>query len=504
MTLIGGQTRQKIDINPIIELAVNGVRDIESDNCSQSEKTKKCARLAKRIKNALYKDGRRDERSRIAITTYKRYVSRVRNAIKDTGLTHHSLQSKRAVAGSLARVQRDHPEYAELLDPLKTAHARTIGALRNEILETVQADKKNKNRAAAYADIKRLSIDHETLRHLLLDEVIRADLKEQAQNALAKKKVNRVTVRYNDVLSIINDNLTSDSYTRAAYALALASGRRAIEILDCGWFEKTGKNTVMFHGQAKKQVGIDSAPYEIYTLIDSDEFISAFKRFKRLPNVVAFDKDFDGLDRDERNRLINGRTAKTLNSTAKLLMDDSRRKFKCSRSIYTRICLDLYHAKSHLANADEDVFAKSLLGHGAISTGGSSTSEKFGGDYTASLSYRQFVIDYDSEPSAKPAATAEPEPKKVETAKPKPSISAKAIKAAQKELSSVEKAIKAAVEANEVGAGIARYHEQVVEWRAENPDKAITVTSLSKKERGGIGGNRATVKKYVDIYNANI
>lgn len=495
----GGETRQKIDLDKIIEKALVELAAIEAMEVSQSEKTKRFTRLARSINTEIFTDKRRNKRSRIAITTYKRYLSRVRNAIKDAGHTHHSLRSERATADTLARVQRDYPAYAELLEPLRTADARTIGAVKNDILERVRSDKSNPARGEAYTAIKSIKTDHEVLRHLGIDDVTRADLKEQAAESLAKKKTSRVKVYYSDVTQIINDNLNSEHYSAAAFALALATGRRAIEVLSCGSFEATGANTVRFTGQAKKQAGIDSVPYEIYTLIDAQALVQAFERFRTLEPVKALATDFEGLTEDEKNRQINGRTAKTLNGAAKRLLDDQRRAFKDSRSIYTRVCLDKFHAESELADADEDVFAKALLGHGAISTAGTSSADKYGSDYTAALSYRQFNVVYGEKPEQEQEPVEAPT---VEQEQEPVAATQEQIDAMQSELAPLEAAIDAGVSAGTVGAGIARYHQKVVVWRANNPDKAITVTALAKKDKGGIGGNRATVKQYVELYKA--
>ena len=53
----------------------------------------------------------------------------------------------------------------------------------------------------------------------------------------------------------------------------IASGRRAIEVLLTGAFEAVGEYTVRFSGQAKKQTGVETDAYDIYTLIPASEFI---------------------------------------------------------------------------------------------------------------------------------------------------------------------------------------------------------------------------------------
>jgi len=482
----GGATRQKVDLEAIIETMLDELKAVTDSGKTQSEKTKLFKRIADKVKTALHDDGRKKEDAKLALTTYKRYMTSVRNAIKDAGYVHHSLNGKTALAGTLPRVIKDYPEYAEMLETLRSEPAVTMGARVHEILKAIQADKGNKRRNAAYAAVKGMKADHEIMYHLKMDEVQRADFGEQHAAALDTKKTNTVRMVYADVMAMIEDGFKQErSYSRRAFALALASGRRAVEVIYTGSFEKTGDNTVMFTGQAKKRAGIDAESFQIFTLCPADDFLKAFAAFRKMEEVQAIHSDFGSMAKDERNTAINARTAKTFNETAKAVMGDGERTFKDSRSIYSRICIDTRWDKS----TDEDAFVTGLLGHD---------------NSNSQAHYKQFIIDYTAPATTETAATPAPEftPKSAQlTTLPHDE---KELRKVSKELAGARAALEAFVAANPKRRAMLNYHNLVEEWAAANPSKQITFSGLVKRDKGGIGGNRDSVKDYLSVISAEL
>lgn len=481
-TVIGGATRQKVELDNIIEETLNELKTIDDSAKTQSEKTKLYKRLADKVKNALHDDGRKKEGAKLALTTYKRYMTKVRNAIKEAGYVHHSLNAKTALVGTLPRVIKDFPEYSEMLDALRTEPATTMGARVNEVLKTIQADKGNKRRNAAYTAVKGMKTDHEVIYHLTMDDVQRADYGDQYAAALDEKKTNTVHIAYADILAMVMDGLKQErSYSRRAFALALASGRRAVEIIYTASFKKTGDNTVMFNGQAKKRAGIDAESFEIFTLVPADQFISAFNAFRKMEEVAKIHDEFKDMTKDERNTAINARTAKTMNESAKAMMNDKQRSFKDSRAIYARICIDTHWDKS----TDEDAFVTRLLGHD---------------NNSAQAHYKQFIVDYAKPAGAIDAAISNPveyTPKSAQISTVEHDI--KEFRKVSKELAGARAALEAFVAANPKRNGMLNYHRLVEEWAAANPSKQITFSALVKRDKGGIGGNRTSVKDYLSV-----
>jgi hypothetical protein len=478
----GGASRQKVDLQAIIETMLDELKEISGSEKTQSEKTKLYKRLAQKVKTELHDDGRKSDDVKLALTTYKRYMTTIRNAIKSAGYVHHSLNATIALVGTLPRVIKDFPEYAEMLETLRSEPAATMGARVHEILKTIQADKGNKNRSAAYKAVKAMKTDHEVIYHLTMDDVQRADVEDQQATALDTKKTNTVRMVYADIMAMIEDGLTQErSYSRRAFALALASGRRAVEVIYTGSFEKTGDNTVMFTGQAKKRAGIDAESFEIFTLVPADEFLSSFDSFRQMEEVARIHADFQDMPKDERNTAINSRTAKTFNETAKAVMGDNERTFKDSRAIYARICLDKHWDKS----TDEDIFVSRLMGHD---------------DSKAQAHYKQIAIDY-----AAAATTEAPDAPTAREYTPKSAQltsvehDSKELRKVSKELEGARATIDAFVSANPTRHAMLNYHNLVEEWAAANPSRQITFSALVKRNKGGIGGNRNSVKDYLAV-----
>lgn len=476
--IAGGASRQKIELDKIITSTLNELAVIEDSARSQSEKTKMFKRLADKVKTSLHDDGRKAQDGKIKLTTYKKYMTVIRNAIKAEGYRHHSLNSTTALAGTLPRVMKDFPEYAAMLETLRSEPATTMGARVHGILEAIRSDKGNRNRSAAYAAVKGMKTDHEILYHLKMDDVQRADVEEHQAEALGAKKNNTVTLAFADIQKIIAEGFKSAAYSRRAFALAIASGRRAVEILFNASFEKTGAHTLRFSGQAKKRAGIDAESFEIFTLCPADDFLQAFTSFRAMKEVQAIRDDFGHMERDQRNTEINHRTAKTLNEAAKAMLVSRERSFKDARSIYTRVCLDTYWDKK----TDEDAFVTRIMGHD---------------NTNAQAHYKQIIVDYNA-PATAAAISQESATATSGDQEQGDQADDKAKRKACRDLSGVRKALAAFIAENPTREGLGKYHQKVEAWASLNPSKPITQTALQKQ----IGGNRQTIKDYLSVLSA--
>ena len=76
-------------------------------------------------------------------------------------------------------------------------------------------------------------------------------------------------------------NHTNHDWQNIAIALALATGRRPIELFCTGKFSEPEKNGVTFSGQAKTKMS-STAPYRIPVLHDVETIQLAMKRMRRL------------------------------------------------------------------------------------------------------------------------------------------------------------------------------------------------------------------------------
>jgi hypothetical protein len=392
---MSGESRKKVDLKKLVDELIAEVKVIDADDSlNRSEKTKLITRAATKFKNKLHDDGRKKDDARIALGTYRKYMTQARAEVTAQNWKHHSLGQQ------IERLSKKYPQFADaFLKMNEKYHITDIRLAHRDLLNSI------KDNNEAYEDIKGMKLDHEVMRHLTVASAQKAKLADQAAESLEYKKHSTVEINYHQLLASVVDLLTkktktvgSDSaysFSRLALGIGFATGRRSVEILKQGEFKVLDKQRMEFSGQAKKRGGADySDSYTIYTLVDANLVMQAIEQMRQLPEVVALD-DFDELPEVKRNDAINKRCAKTLNTTAKQFFDDNERVFKDSRAIWARLVYELFFKRDkRWAKKDEDVFWQEMLGHEDMET---------------QKAYKQFKINYDE-----PEATAA-EPVKFKT-----------------------------------------------------------------------------------------
>ncbi|WP_235861193.1 protelomerase family protein, partial [Photobacterium phosphoreum] len=159
-------------------------------------------------------------------------------------------------------------------------------------------------------------------------------------------------------------NLSVWKWEALATGIALATGRRAIEVLIQGEFEQIGKYSISFSGQAKERTGIDHTnKFEIYSLIDADKVISAIEVLRNYPNIKAMIKELNDGRHYQFNELVHNRTATHLNNFMREMMSGANIDtgigrnwvFKDTRAIYAAICFKLFFdTDDRWKNVDQD------------------------------------------------------------------------------------------------------------------------------------------------------
>lgn len=448
---MSGESRRKVDLAELIDWMLTEVREIDSDDSlERKEKTKRLTRLARSFKNKLHDDGRRKASDRIAVSTFRRYMTRARKAVTAQNWRHHSFDQQ------VERLAKRYPAYAD--DMRALGELGDISAIRmahRELLERIRSDDQD----AAYEDVRAMKLDHEIMRHLTLSSAQKSTLAEEASEVLEERAVNTVTINYHWLMETVYELLSArdrliDGEYRAyfsylALGLALATGRRSIEVLKVGRIKKVGQYEVEFSGQAKRRGGVDySDAYHIYTLVDADLVIEAWEELRSLPEA----SELQGLDNSEVNR----RTAKTLNTLAKRILGSDERVFKDSRAIWARLVFELHFSRDQRwKRVTEDVFWREMLGHEDMDT---------------QRSYRAFKIDYDE-----PEAADEPE----------------------YEYASRLEALRALDGADELekSAAMARVHAWVKEQIEQEPEASITQSLISRE----LGTYRPAIKSYLEL-----
>lgn len=377
----GGATRQKIELQPLIDKLLEDIRKIDADDSlSRSEKTKRIGRLADSLKVKLYEDKRRKEEDKLKASSYRRYLTSVRKAVTAQNWRHHGLE---AAVHSLAK---HHPRYAEQLNNLVGMTDITELRLAHRELLTLARQQRDDD---AFEAFKGMKLDHEIMRHLTLPAATKAQLATAAVETLEERATNTIEVNYHWLIETINellakseirrDGIAAPFFSSLALGLALATGRREIEILKMARFKKVGDFELEFSGQAKRRGGVDyGESYRIYTLIKADLVLEAFDKLRALPEVL----ELQHLDNSE----VNQRVAKTLNTLTKRTFNDEARVFKDSRALWARIVFELYFNRDpRWKTVNETVFWREMLGHEDMDT---------------QESYKAFKISYQSAPVA--------------------------------------------------------------------------------------------------------
>ena len=525
---------QKADKHGAITALLEGLAAIDqkhAEGLAHNSYGKDCQRLAQHIKNTYLNAARnKPDRAKLTVKTMNSYLLELRRAVKAANFKHPALSSPLRTApydkaGNLRKrltlngLIDAYPQYADALEQLRHEPAKTANLLKIRLLQRVLADTENVP-SSAYHAIHALPVKHPILNELLLTVEEKERFKQSAVQALAKKALAPTTLSYAGILTLIERGLASKTLGRQAFALALACGRRSIELVHNASFVETGTHQVRFDGQAKKGLGIQTKGYEIYTLIPAAQFIAAFEAFREQPKIKALNQATAHLDKYERGRDINLATALTFNQAAKLSMVDIGAAFKTpsptkgkeyirytssnldvvfkdARAIYTRICLDRYYEDFVKTRPMMPLaFAKMLLGHGAVSTQDGTDSEAYGDDYAVVANYDAFRIDYTAPaiaPTKRLSATL--------VAPALESVTPAALKRAQTALAEATAALEAFLAANPkrraTGArgGLDALHEKVIAWAAANPQRPITKTVLIKQ----IGAARSAIEDYLAI-----
>ena len=301
---------------------------------------------------------------RLAISTYRKYITNLRNLVRDRNWRHHSLPTV------IARYQQRYPAYNALLVALLQADAHTSGLKRLHLLNAA-TERQDPEAFAAFSKIK---TDHEACRHLFVGHMEKAVLEQEQADALHYRKTHTIKINPAGVLALIDDLLTRPTkqaglvfdYARLAIGIALATGRRTVEVIYTGAFAWFDENTVIFTGQAKKRAGTEEdgeTRLIIPTLVPATLVIASMEQLRQLATMQDLQERLAQQPNERLSRdLVNKVTAMNLNLKIKKLMGDSF-TFKDTRAIYARMAYQRFFNTHLWQHIDEDEFFRRLLGH---------------------------------------------------------------------------------------------------------------------------------------------
>lgn len=418
---------RKIDLDEIIEEMFKEIEAINNSDKPQGQKTQAFRRAAEKVTRALYGKRAQTKRNGITHNTASKYLTKIRNQVTSKGWLHHSLPATlerllnkypncqhliqplqnqkleatrvgtKALKDKLLQADRlkkavmaidvENPRYASLVNDT----ARSFEAWKTELqwLKPVNKSDREQQKATLCAlldesgdlfkDLDGIKIDHEIMRWLVKDSFAAAVSAETSAFALSKKKGQTIDIDYPTImarceflLSPVNAEVWN--WEALATGIALATGRRAIEVLVQGEFKKVGTHKLMFSGQAKERGGIDREnTFEIYSLIEADKVLAAIDMLRAYSKIDDMITELNAGRHYQFNELVHNRTAAYLNEFMRNMMSAANMEtgivkrdwvFKDTRAIYAAICFKLFFdTDKRWANVDQDMFFQTLLGH---------------------------------------------------------------------------------------------------------------------------------------------
>ena len=416
----------KIDLQKIGDSLTAEVRRIEAADMPQGQKTTAHKRAVQKALNALYLDKRRyggdKVENRITLATFSRYLTKLRKRLEELNLHHHLLERE------AERMKKRHPHHAPLFDKFLTEGA-SVADLRKAKVAAKETLKKEAELAAALnqinfakvfkapllqlakshpdwadrlkalvdeegrakrlaeiravldevpdamTDLLSLKIDHEAIVALKLPAGLKDEHLDNADKRLERKQQQTLLVDYPGYMRKLGLLLTQPwnrsgdktewDFDMTVFALCGATGRRPIEIISLGRFERVDDHRLRFFGQAKKRDDGRDQGILIYSLYPTDLVMKAFNGLRDMDYTKGLALLEQESMRSVEERIAN-RVSNYLNQLARTVfagVSEGRRLYD-TRAIYARICKERWFDHDpRWQRVNEDAFYSELLGH---------------------------------------------------------------------------------------------------------------------------------------------
>ncbi len=435
-------------------------------------KAKAFQRLAKKIKNELFDDKRKKKANKIALTTYTAYLGDVREAIQlETNLKSPTLFQ------DMQELKKKYPLFSKSFNAISRASAKNIKEIRKRELMVIQvsdaviADK-------AYGELIKTNIHHPLI--ALLSPTERQSSVRKAKIAENRKmrKNNAVTISYANIEYVTKQCLKSDDFYELAIGVALATGRRAIEVIHTGIFKKSRlPHDLSFCGVAKK-FGLKAAQEKhiIPTLFDSEIITDAVNKLRSTERYAGLIDDVGELSLKQQNVVINRRTAGGLNRAVRSLFNTDELVFKDTRTIAGNVAVEKIAHQERYANLDSGAFRTMYFIHQT---------------YEEAVNYERVKIDFKSK--FKPVVKKEVKKAKGAILISNPDVSP--FNEITNDLEFIEqKGMRVVI----------KLHNKLIAKLSKYGGFFLSVSSIYKGKKNGdelvrIGSNRIVVKRYMEL-----
>lgn len=348
-----------------------------------------------------------EDKARCAFNTYTNIVNRYRNAIKDLGYKHHSLEHSLILL--IKKFNHVFPDLSAL-DNIKQKGDlarylkpnQKINTLRDKltILRSVLA----KN-TEFYNRVAKIKLEHHAYYLFTPIQSVVAETREKSNVSLEEKHANRILINgewiSNKSAELINAGIDELSqwvslkpqpkdadkydqykhrskripYTNLALGLAMACGRRATEIMRTAIF-LPGKKAgfVNFSGQLKtknRRLFEEIKPYDIPLNVDVDLFLKGFELLRAFgrtetvsyintKGVKVNEKLLSGpIDNNLKNEAVAQKYTNGLNARIRTVLGSGEFSFKDTRAIAAEVA---FH-NNNPSRLSAKLFLTDYLGH---------------------------------------------------------------------------------------------------------------------------------------------
>lgn len=332
-----------------------------------SVKRKHYKRVADHVMNELYNNKSKKQENKLELSTFHRYLTKIKNNVRSDIARHNP-----ELPATLAALSSKYPQYADLINTMLTDSKKHVNKVKAQVLAKLSSmDKVDADNL--YAEINELSragkIEHPIIQFLALTPAQASRRKANIAARLVERKTNKQSYTLGFVSELVESCLDSNNFNELALGVALATGRRAIEVVYRGEFRAKGKHEVIFSGQAKKGKGVISKPYNIPVIFDADKIASAVNRLRATDRYKDLIAEVEAMPDSKRNDRINTVCARMLGHTAKrkltpnIAANESPVKFKDTRVIALQIAILKIMPQKKYSKLDINEFVKRFSGH---------------------------------------------------------------------------------------------------------------------------------------------
>lgn len=413
------------------------------------------------------------EENQITAVTHNRYVTRLRRDLEEMGFLSFSFENdvqeiisifgKRA--GGLKNI--DTSTYKKA----KSCIDSEIGKAEKS-LKRIKKEATKKEVESYLSKLLELKPRNPCMLYLVRTRTERNNMARRLQDRKEKYQKKPRVIEALKVLEMIHALLKKDTWQELTLGLALATGRRSVEVIHFGDFKKLGEYQLSFSGQRKTKM-YGSKEFSIPSLVDTDIVINAVERLRSTARIQRLidNLHLKGLHEAEFARQINSSVAATLNQLIRDTFNPEGKKkehwiLKDSRAIYARIAYANYVANAKKAGrvpSQDSVFFSDVLGHT---------------DPNEQASYKQFVISDEENLNAYQLKKAKKEGALLEYADRLPLLV---------EVSTTEAIVSR--------RAFVKYHDWAIEQVKANNDFVIDTGTLRKQ----LGGNPKIIGEYVAL-----